>query len=94
MIKKMLSNLYFLFHPSWWYMSYPYNPALDAWINEKLDAGKKPILIDSRFNATIDGITFWIANYPYASFKWMDYRPSRKTIRRAHKILLEGMLPK
>ncbi len=89
-VADFVLGLQFIFRPSFWIMNYSYNSALDEELKKRMD---KPFTdFDGGYTAKLDGITLWVANYPYAcmtiqNLKGIDdnIRPSRLTILRLYK---------
>lgn len=92
-MKKFLLTINFIVNPNWWVMNNSYNETWDKKLNHLLDNHK--LEIDNYHTAELDGITIWIANYPYAyGVIWgnpfsknintlsLQGRPSRLTIYR------------
>ena len=85
----MKDFLYFLFHPSWWRMNYPYSRQWDEKLNAALDSGS--FYDYTTYTIKIKELTLWVGNFPYACFcpYRHNIRPSRKTIRRAYNKLIK-----
>jgi hypothetical protein len=87
-------------HPSYWVQVGTYNSEWDKWLNEAMDKDK--FVIISEFQASISGVTIWIANHPYGSFTPFSFkttilpvnspRPKRSTIARAWEKLTNDAL--
>lgn len=83
--------LWLVFHPSYWIQNHDEDKRWDREFNEHLESGRFKII--NRYTAEINGVTVWIANQPYATFRRYDHlgphdhRPSRWTIRRGLKLL-------
>lgn len=89
-IQKFLSNLRYIFKPSFWYMLERYSAPHDAAINDLMDKHKFTLVSEHR--AYLGDFCIWIANYPYAvGIKQLSFfsRPSRRTIERMRRKLKE-----
>lgn len=79
--------LFTLLHPNYWLMKGRYSKHLDSWILETIENKPKFEKV-SEYTATLNGIEFWIANYPYGfSLNDMGARPSRLTISKFYDAL-------
>lgn len=100
LIETVKDLIFFLTHPSYWIMNYPYRKEYDRWFNELLDKHELEEVDDiiSGYIIKIGGYKFWIENQPYACFtnryikrKYQrEVRPSRRTIHKTIKKLDEG----
>ena len=78
--------------PSFWIMLEPYSPGLDRFVNHSLDQGQVPERVDY-YHATLNGKTFWVANWPYGYATTQGFRPSRATIIRFREALDSADFP-
>ena len=102
-IKKFLSNLRFLFVPSYWQMNNKYNREWDKELNDLLDGYVFHRSMDGGFTAVLGDKRLWIQNHPYGSFMpyyysglkacTANFRASRLTILRAYKQYIKETNP-
>lgn len=86
---------YFLFHPRFWIMNDKYWDVWDREFNRLLDTYEWGEV--TQYTARLGAHRIWISNYPYGAFtiysdsfaRTLNFRPSRKTILKAHKSLLK-----
>jgi hypothetical protein len=96
MLQKILQNLYFIVRPRWWLMVGTYDERWDRKLNRLLD--KYDFTEIGKHTAELNGREIWVSNYPYASMRehrglyTSNLLPSRKTILRAYKKLIEDDL--
>jgi len=82
----LLGHLGVLMSPFCWLRNYPTSAALTEFIECRLDAGDRPVIVDD-FEMNLGGATLWRRNYPYAygslrhneADKWL---PSRRAVIR------------
>lgn len=97
MLKKILNfiiSLKFILKPQYWIMNYNYSKEWDIELNRLLELHTFRLI--SSYRATLGDTEIWIANHPYASFVIHGnvrpiVRPSRLTIERTHKKLLQDI---
>ena len=88
-MKKFLLNLQFIFRPSFWIMTAPFDRDIDEIMNHLLD--KYEFSNIGKFIAFLGAVEIWIGNQPYncmVPYKFIHkYRPSRLTILKGiHKL--------
>lgn len=82
-----------LLTPSCWLQNCALDAGWDRELRWLLDNGYRFHDID-KYHARIGDYEVWIANYPYAAFRYGDIRPRRATIIRAWKVLAADRFPK
>lgn len=89
----IVNNFKYIFSPYWWCLN-SYNKEWDKKLNYLLDNYK----IESYdcYYIIINKYKIWVENYPYGAFVTKTYegRPAKKTIEKAHKILLKYLKEK
>lgn len=94
-IYRFILSLQFIFRPRYWNMLYPYSAEWDRKLNKLLDNHDFKDI--GAFRAMLGDSEIWISNHPYAAFTpyrdsdKLELRPSRLTIKRARKKLLNDM---
>lgn len=97
-MKQIISNLQFIFKPSYWIMNESYNKYWDAVFKDLMD--KHDFIYIDQYRAKIGNAVIWIKNHPYASMTLFNNdglhsfpgRPSRLTIKRAGDKLQRDIL--
>ena len=84
-----------LLTPSCWVQNCSYSRMWDAHLQELI--AKETFVSIGHYTAKIGGITVWVANHPFASFTphglpFLNVRPSRATLLKAHDKLLSDVL--
>lgn len=93
----MIKEFFFvLFHPSYWYQTYPYSKEWDDYCKHSLYYGVNFKDITTH-KAKFGDKVVWIENHPYASFTIGEspfrIRPSRYTIHRLRQRGLGDAVP-
>ena len=78
--------------PTYWIMIDPYSKGLDRFVNHSLDQGHLPGRLNE-YQATLNGKTFWVGNWPYSYATTQGVRPSRATIIRFRDALESADFP-
>lgn len=85
-----------LINPKYWMMNDPYSKLWDIKLNYLMENNKFKSI--DHYTAFLGNNCIWISNHPYASFELynrlykLEVRPSRITILRAHRKLVNDYI--
>lgn len=92
-MKKLLSNLQFIFKPSYWLMNERYSKLHDDELNRLMDKYKFTRI--NGYTAYLGNTEIWISNFPYGvgiRSVCQRSRPSRLTIQKMNSKLIKDAL--
>lgn len=87
--------IHILVNPHYWLMNYPYSEIWDSKLNKLMENNKFSNY--TGYTSNLGDFEIWITNHPYASFTpyscgKLDVRPSRITILRAHRKMVNDIV--
>jgi hypothetical protein len=93
MIELIKDIVFTITHPSYWMMQDSYNKIWDRRLQEL--AEKNTFTKYDGYHVYLGDTMLWVANHPFAAFtpaRRLNIRPSRRTIHKLYKKLLEEEL--